>query len=114
MNNHLNPLQKTPLRQYFAKTFILQGFQLPKNAIFSPFLPYFFPILEALPPSHITKKRRNPYIFYVLAPCYFFLKKADNPLILYIFISLYLAKNQFSLFLPFSFFRKLGPIPINL
>ena len=71
MTNHLNPSQKTPLRQYFARTLILQGFQPPKNTTFSPFLPYFLHILEVLSPSHITKKRRNPYIFYVLAPNYF-------------------------------------------
>lgn len=66
MNNHLNQPQKTPLRQYFAKTLILQGFQPHKNATFSTFLPYFLHILEALITSHIAKKRRNPYIFYVL------------------------------------------------
>jgi len=66
MNNHLNQPQKTPLRQYFSNTLILQGFQPPKNTTFSAFLPYFLHILEALPTSHIIKKRRNPYIFYVL------------------------------------------------
>jgi len=73
MTNHLNQSQKMPLRQYFAKTLILQGFQLPKNTIFRAFLPHFLPILEALPPSHITKKRRNPYIFCVLKLCHFIL-----------------------------------------
>ena len=73
MNNHLSPPQETPLRQYFAKTLVLQGFQPPKNTTFSPFLPHFLHILEALTPPHITKKRRNPYIFYVLEPCHFFL-----------------------------------------
>jgi len=71
MNNHLNQPQKTPLRQKNSESLILQGFQPPKNATFSPFLPYFLPILEALPTSHITKKRRNPYIFYVLEPYHF-------------------------------------------
>jgi len=65
MTNHLNPSQKTPLRQYFDKTLILQGFQTTKN---SAFLPYFLHIFEALSTSHVTKKRRNPYIFYVLKP----------------------------------------------
>jgi len=71
MNNHLRPPQETLLRQYFAKTLILQGFQPAKNRAFNPFLPHFLHILEVLPLSHITKKRRNPYIFYVLEPCYF-------------------------------------------
>jgi len=57
MTNHLKPLQETPLRQYFAKTIVLQGFQPPKNTTFSPFLPHFLHILEALTPPHITKKR---------------------------------------------------------
>jgi len=48
MNNHLNPLQKTSLRQYLAESFILQGFQPPKNGVFSPFLPHFLHILEVL------------------------------------------------------------------
>jgi len=73
MTNHLSQPQKTPLRQYFSESLILQGFQPPKNTTFSPFLPHFLPILEALSLSHITKKRRNPYIFCVLKPCYFFL-----------------------------------------
>ena len=73
MTNHLNPPQKTLLRQYFTKTLILQSFQAHKNAYFSPFLPHFLPILEALPTPHITKKRRNPYIYCVLEPYYFFL-----------------------------------------
>ena len=66
MNNRLRQPQETQLRQYFAKTLILQGFQLPKNSAFSAFLPYFLHILEALTLSHIAKKRRNPYEFYVL------------------------------------------------
>jgi hypothetical protein len=55
MNNHLRPPQKMLLRQYFTKTLILQDFQTPKNRVFSPFLPYFLPILETLLLSHITK-----------------------------------------------------------
>ena len=55
MTNHLTQPQKTLLRQYFAKTLILQGFQPPKNTTFSPFLPHFLPILEPLSLSHITK-----------------------------------------------------------
>jgi hypothetical protein len=74
MKNHLRPPQKTLLRQYFSEGLILQGFQTAKNGDFSPFLPYFFPILEPLPPSLITKKRRNPYIFYVLEIYHFALK----------------------------------------
>ena len=89
MTNHLNPSQKTLLRQNFAKTLILQVFQLPKNATFRPFLPHFLHISEALTLSCITKKRRNPYIYCVLKTYHFFLQKTDNPLILYI---LYLAK----------------------
>jgi len=73
MTNHLNQPQKTLLRQYFSETLILQGFQPPKNRAFSTFLPYFLHILEAIPIYYITKKRRNPYIFYVLEPYYFFL-----------------------------------------
>jgi len=46
--NYLRQPQETQLRQYFAKTLILQGFQTAKNGNFSPFLPYFLPILEAL------------------------------------------------------------------
>jgi len=65
MTNHLKPPQKTLLRQYFTGTLILHGVQSPKNRAFSLFS-YFFHILEALPPSHIAKKRRNPYIFCVL------------------------------------------------
>jgi len=34
MTNHLNPPKKTLLRQYFAKTLILQGFQPAKNTTF--------------------------------------------------------------------------------
>jgi len=68
MTKHLNQPQKTPLRQYFYKTLILQGFQPAKNTTFRPFLPYFLPILEAQPTSYMIKKRRNPYIFYVLEP----------------------------------------------
>jgi len=68
MTNHLNQPQKTPLRQYFSESLILQGFQATKNTTFNPFLPHFLHILEALSTSHITKKRRNPYIFYVLRP----------------------------------------------
>ena len=71
--NHLDPSQKTPLRQYFSETLILQGFQAAKNRVFSTFLPYFLRILEILISSYITKKRRNPYEFYVLEPYYFFL-----------------------------------------
>jgi len=71
MNNHLNQPQKRPLRQYFSESLILQGFQTAKNRAFSAFLPYFLHILEALPTSQITKKRRNPYIFYVLEPYHF-------------------------------------------
>ena len=71
MNNHLRPPQKTPLRQYFATILILQDFQPPKNRAFSPFLPHFLPILEVLAPSDKTKKRRNPYIFYVLKDYHF-------------------------------------------
>ena len=41
MTNHLNPSQKTPLRQYFDNIFILQGFQPLKNATFRPFSPSF-------------------------------------------------------------------------
>jgi len=71
MTNHLTQPQKTPLRQYFSESLILQGFQTAKNSTFSPFLPHFLHILEPLPPFHITKKRRNPYEFYVLKPYYF-------------------------------------------
>jgi len=71
MNNHLNPPQKTLLRQYFSESLILQGFQTAKNRVFRSFLPYFLYILEALPTSYITKKRRNPYVYYVLEPYYF-------------------------------------------
>ena len=63
MNKHLRQPQETLLRQYFSESLILQGFQAAKNSTFSPFLPYFLPILEASSLSHITKKRRNPYIF---------------------------------------------------
>ncbi len=73
MNNRLKQPQETQLRQYFAKTLILQGFQAPKNRAFSASLPHFLHILEALLISHITKKRRNPYIFHVLEAYYFFL-----------------------------------------
>jgi len=55
MTNHLKPRQKMLLRQYFAKTLILLGFQHPKNTNFSPFLPHFVLILEALMLFHITK-----------------------------------------------------------
>jgi len=72
MINHLTHPQETPLRQYFFETLILQGFQTAKNWVFSPFLPYFLPILEPLLISYITKKRRNPYIFYVLEPYHYF------------------------------------------
>ena len=61
------------LRQYFAKTLILQDFQPPKNTIFSAFLPHFLHILEALLIFHITRKRRNPYVYCVLKPCHFLL-----------------------------------------
>ena len=71
MINHLRPPQETQPRPYLAKTLILQGFRPLKNATFSPFLPYFLPILETLSPSHITKKRRKPYIVYVLEPYHF-------------------------------------------
>ncbi len=73
MNNHLRPPQETLLRQYFAKTLIFQGFQAHKNVYFGPFLPCFIHILEALALSYLTKKRRNPYIYYVSEPYYFFL-----------------------------------------
>jgi len=72
MNNHLRPPQETQLRAYFSGTLILQGFQAAKNTIFIAFLPYFVLILEELLTSHITKKRRNPYIFYVIEPYHFF------------------------------------------
>jgi len=88
MNNHLRPPQETLLRQYFAETLTLQGFQAPKNRAFNPFLPHFLHILEVQSTSHITKKRRNPYIFYVLKLYHFSLSKTDNPLIIYIFIYL--------------------------
>ena len=68
MTNPLNPSQKTLLRQYFSQSLILQGFQTAKNRAFNPFLPCFFLILETLSSFHITKKRRNPYVFYVLEP----------------------------------------------
>jgi len=71
MNNHLNQPQKTLLRQYFSESLILQGFQPAKNATFSAFLPHFLHILEPLSTSYITKKRRNPYILYVLKTCHF-------------------------------------------
>jgi len=73
MTNPLTTPQKMPLRQYFAKTLILQGFRPPKNINFSPFLTHFLSILEALSPSPIIKKRRNLYIFYVLKPYPYFL-----------------------------------------
>jgi len=73
MTNHLNQPQKTQLRQYFSESLILRYFQPAKNRAFSSFLPYFLPILEPQPISHITKKRRNPYIFYVLESYHFFL-----------------------------------------
>jgi len=57
MNNHLRPPQQTQLRQYFSESLILQGFQAAKNRVFSPFLPYFFHILEELLTANITKKR---------------------------------------------------------
>ena len=73
MTNHLKPPQETLLRPYFVKTLILQGFQAHENVYFSPFLPCFLHILEALTLSYLTKKRRNPYIYYVLEPYHFFL-----------------------------------------
>jgi len=57
MTNHLRPPQQTQLRQYFSESLILQGFQAAKNRVFSPFLPYFFHILEELLTANITKKR---------------------------------------------------------
>jgi len=66
MTNHLKLPQKTPLRQYFSESLILQGFQSAKNRVFSPFLPYFLLVLEMLKTSHITKKRGNSYISCVL------------------------------------------------
>jgi len=57
MNNHLRTPQKTPLRQYFAKTLISQGFRTAKNRVFSHFLLHFLYILEVLSTSYITKKR---------------------------------------------------------
>jgi len=65
MANHLNPPQKMPLRQYSLKALYCKGFRLLKIG-FLPNLPYFLRILEVSPTSHITKKRRNPYVFYVL------------------------------------------------
>jgi len=53
--NHINPSQKTPLRQYFTETIMLQGFQAAKNRVFSTFLPYFLYILEAQTLSYLTK-----------------------------------------------------------
>jgi hypothetical protein len=44
MNKHLRQPQETPIRQYFTKTLILQGFQAAKNRVFSHFCsfsPYF-------------------------------------------------------------------------
>jgi len=71
MNNHLRQPQETQPRRYFVKNLILQGFQPHKNTIFSPFLPHFLPILEVQPPSHITKKRGNPYIYCALKSYHF-------------------------------------------
>ena len=71
MTNHLNQPQKTFPRQYFSESLILQGFQPLKNRDFITFLPHFLHILEVLLTSHITKKRRNPYIYCVLKPYYF-------------------------------------------
>ncbi len=59
--------------KYLLESLILQGFQTAKNRVFRSFLPYFLHILEALPTSHITKKRINPCIFYVSKTYYFFL-----------------------------------------
>jgi len=54
-NNHSKQPQETPLRRYFVKSLILQGFQTAKNGVFTLFLPYFLPILESLPITYITK-----------------------------------------------------------
>jgi len=40
-NNHPKQPQETPLRRYFTKSLILQGFQTAKNGLFSHFLPNF-------------------------------------------------------------------------
>jgi hypothetical protein len=77
-----------PLRQYFAKTLILQGFQAAKNRVFSSFFAHFPLILKALPPSHITKKTQKPLYFLHFKALTFFSVKTDNALILYRFIYL--------------------------
>jgi len=86
MTNHLRPPQKTLLRQYFAKTFILQGFQAYKISFFCPFLPYFLPISELLTLSHITKKIQKPLFFLRFRDLLFSPIRTGNPLFLSILI----------------------------
>jgi len=40
-NNHSRQPKETPLRQYFVKSLILQGFQAAKSGVFSPFFLIF-------------------------------------------------------------------------
>jgi len=87
MNNHLSQPQKTPLRQYFAGSLILQGFQPPKNATFSAFLTHFLPI-NTIP---YNKKTQKPLYFLRFKALLFFPIKTDNPLILYIYLSTLLS-----------------------
>jgi len=87
MNNHLNQPQKTSLRQYFAKTLILQGFILLKIellALFALFSPYF----RSTNNIPYNKKTRKPLYFLRFKALAFFSLKAGNPLILYMFIPL--------------------------
>jgi len=71
MTNRLKQPEKMPLSRYFFKVLILQGLQALKKTTFDSFFASFSLYFNALPLAHITKKRRNPYIFYVLEPFYF-------------------------------------------
>jgi len=90
MNNHLKPPQETLLRQYFAKTLILQSFQAHKNVYFSPFS-LFSPYFRSTNTILSNKKTQKPLYLLRFRTLLFFPIKTDNPLILSIFISLIYA-----------------------
>ena len=92
-DNHLRQPQETPLRRYFTKSLILQGFQAAKNGVFSTFLSYYSPYFEATVNILYNKKTQKSLCLLRFRALLFFPLKTNNPLILYILIYFIWLKN---------------------
>jgi len=103
MTNHLNQPEKILLWQYFFKALIYNSFRLLKYnflLFFTSFSLYFqFTTIYLC-----NKKTLKPLYYLRFGVLAFPSVKTENPLILYIFISLTYLKINFSILLFFSFF----------